>query len=942
MLLLLCCFLGLTPSKADPATSSKNQETETQVLMLSGQSREDAVLWDFHLSAGRGSGVWTKIAVPSCWEQEGFGAYNYGGNHQGRRSDQAPLSEERGTYRRTFDAPLAWRGQAVFIVFDGVFTDADVRINGVPLTPLHQGGFYSFSYDLSALLRYGTVNALEVVVDRNSSNASVNKAERIGDYWNFSGIFRPVWLEVRPPAHINSIGVDARADGTLNVSARISGPMDNKTQLSIQCIDTAGNPLGGPVVREVPQGAETVEIQTRILGVKTWSAETPDLYTLVLTLEDRGHILHTLRKQIGFRTFEVRAGDGLYLNGSRIVLKGVNRHCFRPDTGRTLSRADSLADILLIKGMNMNAVRMSHYPPDRHFLELCDEQGLYVLDELAGWQGSYDTPTATRLVKELVERDQNHPSILFWDNGNEGGWNTAVDDEFARWDIQKRPVLHPWALFRGMNTAHYRTYDEHLALTREKDIYMPTEFLHGLYDGGIGAGLKDYWKAMKESPRFAGGFFWAFSDEGVARTDQGGRIDNNGNTAPDGIVGPHGEKEGSYFAVQEIWSPIQLSLPEQLEDSFSGIIDVENNYDFTRLSDCSFTWKLLSFPNPESPEVAALELANGRCEAPALAPHTKGQLQVDLPATWRQADCLQISATGPEGNHLWTWSAQVKAYTSESKTSANSQAPLNTDPVRIQKEPGRWILSTPKLRLAIDERTGLLAEVRKEGRLLPLTRGPKVIVALRQDRSFPPLLPEDKLTKLTVKNEGLNAVVEASYAGCMKSTRWSLTPLGILSLNFQYIYEGKADLLGINFESAESAVQAKQWLGRGPYPAWRNRTEGGLLDVHTSEYNNPIPGETYVDAAPFKGFFHSWKWLRLRTTGGDFSVINASQFPYLGLYRLQDGIAGLYDLPELGIAALLTVPAQRNKFHSDDQLGPSSQTPDFTGIQSGELIFDFK
>ena len=112
-------------------------------------------------------------------------------------------------------------------------------------------------------------------------------------------------------------------------------------------------------------------------------------------------------------------------------------------------------DVRLIKEMNMNAVRMSHYPPDAHFLEACDELGLYVLDELAGWQGSYDTPTATRLVGEMVRRDVNHPSILFWDNGNEGGWNTDVDGEFAKWDPQHRPVLHPWEKFSGIDTNHY-------------------------------------------------------------------------------------------------------------------------------------------------------------------------------------------------------------------------------------------------------------------------------------------------------------------------------------------------------------------------------------------------------------------------------------------------------------------------------------------------------
>ena len=158
--------------------------------------------------------------------------------------------------------------------------------------------------------------------------------------------------------------------------------------------------------------------------------------------------MHRRQDRFGFRTFEVRPGDGLYLNGRRIVLKGVNRHSFWPDSGRCLNEAVHRGDIALIQDMNMNAVRMSHYPPDEQFLELCDELGLYVLDELAGWQKPYDTDVGRKLVEETVTRDVNHPSILFWDNGNEGGWNTALDGEFARWDPQGRPVLHPWATFQ--------------------------------------------------------------------------------------------------------------------------------------------------------------------------------------------------------------------------------------------------------------------------------------------------------------------------------------------------------------------------------------------------------------------------------------------------------------------------------------------------------------
>jgi beta-galactosidase/beta-glucuronidase len=181
-------------------------------------------------------------------------------------------------------------------------------------------------------------------------------------------------------------------------------------------------------------GTGRIRISSRIDAPRLWTAETPNLYTLRLTLHQWPHVLHTVNERFGFRTFEVRNGQGFFLNGQRILLKGVGRHSFRPETGRALNPEDSYDDVRLIKSMNMNAVRMTHYPPDVAFLEACDELGLYVLDELSGWHHFHDTEVGRRLVREMVTRDVNHPSILFWDNGNEGGFNRDLDGEFALYD----------------------------------------------------------------------------------------------------------------------------------------------------------------------------------------------------------------------------------------------------------------------------------------------------------------------------------------------------------------------------------------------------------------------------------------------------------------------------------------------------------------------------
>lgn len=293
---------------------------------------------------------------------------------------------------------------------------------------------------------------------------------------------------------------------------------------------------------------------------------------------------------------EVVEADGIYVNGKRIKFKGVNRHSFYPSSGRTTSKELSIQHVKMMKDMNMNAVRMSHYPPDIHFLEACDSLGLFVIDEVCTWHSPHlDTEVGKKIVKETVIRDVNHPSILLWANGNETGWNTELDDDYAIWDIQKREVLHPWNIFRKTNTMHYPSYHIFAYDSYAKDkIYFPTEFLHGLYDGGHGAGLDDYWKQMWNMPLSAGGFLWDFADEAVVRTDKNNILDTDGNHAADGIVGPYGEKEASYFTIKEVWSPIFIEN-RFIKPSFNGVFRVENRYHFTNLNECKILAKWVQF-----------------------------------------------------------------------------------------------------------------------------------------------------------------------------------------------------------------------------------------------------------------------------------------------------------------------------------------------------------
>ena len=198
-----------------PCMGVQSKPYQTKVRYLSGTGKDDAVEWDFFCTGGRKSGQWTKVPVPSNWEQHGFGGYNFGRPHDETIN---PLAKEQGKYRLQFAVPADWRGRIVRLVFDGVMTDAEVWINGQSAGPTHQGSFYTFRYDITPLLKYGESNLLEVTVSKVSANESVNRAERFrADYWVFGGIFRPVYLESLPAAFIDWTAIDARADGSFSV-----------------------------------------------------------------------------------------------------------------------------------------------------------------------------------------------------------------------------------------------------------------------------------------------------------------------------------------------------------------------------------------------------------------------------------------------------------------------------------------------------------------------------------------------------------------------------------------------------------------------------------------------------------------------------------------------------------------------------------------------------
>jgi hypothetical protein len=897
----------------------------TEIKYLSGTGSNNTVNWQFYCTDGMKSGKWTTIAVPSCWELQSFGKYDYGFAKDDVRG------KEQGLYKYEFDVPVYWESKNVNLVFEGVMTDADVRINGRSAGPIHQGAFYAFKYDITSLLNYGSKNLLEVTVSKHSVNESVNAAERRGDYWIFGGIFRPVYLEALPQHHIEHIAIDARADGSLTADIHTEGVPD---KVSLQLYGKGDLPFGKPVSANWGRSPNTYILKTKFSLPKLWTPESPNLYKAVFTIYRSGKALHTVSKNIGFRTVEVKQRDGIYVNGVKVKMKGVNRHSFYPTTGRTTSKQLSIDHVLMMKDMNMNAVRMSHYPPDDHFLDVCDSLGLFVLDELAGWHGHYDTPTGTKLVKEMVDHDVNHPSIVMWANGNEGGHNFDLDHLFDAYDIQKRVVIHPWQLFNGIETQHYRQYNYGIAnYNAGREIVMPTEFLHGWFDGGHGAGLEDYWEQMWHDPLSAGGFLWDLADEGVVRKDLNDSIDTDKFRGADGIVGPFGEKEGSYYTIKEVWSPVYFEKKE-ITDDFDGAFNIENRYFYTNISQCKFNWSLKSFQN------ASLNQTKVTIAAPNIRPGQKGVLEIKLPANWKAYDVLYVTAFGNDGKEIFTWSFPIVKPVAFAKKLLRSNS---NGKISIAETDSSFHIAANGVQIRIHKQNGSLIEVKNSKGAIPFNNGPVVQEAVNNFSDFKPRFNADTL------------IIESKFdrRKSYNTLQWTIYPSGIIKMQVHYFpAEYYTWFDGVNFSFPENQIKAVEYMGNGPYRVWKNRIKGNRFGIWNKQYNNTETGESWL-YPEFKGYHSNMYWCRFITTTQPFTVYTENEDLFLRLFTPAFKTDQWHNyepiFPTGDISFMQGIPSIGTKSQTAESTGPMGMKNSFYDYEKDPnrsltitLYFDFR
>lgn len=560
---------------------------------------------------------WAKMPVPGIWERNGYGDPIYRSRFYPWANQvelNPPAVEVRnnyvGSYRRTIGVPAEWKGREIHISIGAVTSNVYLWVNG-KFVGYSEDSRIAAEFDITRFIVPGAENLIAMQVYRWSDGTWLEDQ----DMWRAAGISRDVVLYTRLPTHIEDIWItpdltNEYRDGILDIEVGIKGA----AVLEAELLDENGNPVGGFSAR--PAGGK-ISRRMEIASPAKWSAEEPNLYTMLFTLKNtRGEVLEVIPQKVGFRKVEIRDRQ-LWVNGKPLLIKGVNRHESDPQTGYLVSRQRMEQDVRMMKELNINAVRTSHYPNDPYFYELCDEYGLYMVCEANveshgmdyGERSLAKNPLFGKAHLErnsrMVEKFKNHPSIIVWSMGNEGG-NGINFEKVYNWIKQRdpsRPVQYEQS-HQEWNTdivvPMYWSPDriEKYALDNDPRPLILCEYAHAM--GNSMGNFKEYCDLFRKYPCLQGGFIWDFVDTPFREYSTDGRMyftyggdygrylptkqnfNTNGVLNADRGFNPHA------YEVRKMYQPIQTA-PSDLPN---GVIEVYNENLFTDLSDCYLEWGL--------------------------------------------------------------------------------------------------------------------------------------------------------------------------------------------------------------------------------------------------------------------------------------------------------------------------------------------------------------
>jgi beta-galactosidase len=833
---------------------------------------------------------WKQIAVPSNWEFQGYGVPVYVNipYEWTKNPDPPDIPHDYnpvGSYRQHVNIPETWNGKQVFIHFGAVKSAFYLWINGEKVG-YSQDSKTPAEFNITDYIKPGS-NLLAVEVYRWSDGSYLE----CQDFWRISGIERDVYLYARPQVYIRDYFANTGlttdytdGDFKLNVDVLNCGSKKaKKITLRAKLINADGKSAVASFSEEIDLNKKEnrqILFEQVIPKPRKWTAETPDLYTLVLSVYNmEGICEEAVSCKVGFRTSEIKNGL-LLVNGVPVTIKGVNRHEHDPVTIHVISEKSMIEDIRLMKQFNINTVRTCHYPNDPRWYELCDQYGLYVIDEAnieshgmgydpdrtLGNDPRFMTAHLAR-VQSMLERDKNHPSVIIWSMGNEAGDGVNFDTCY-NWIKQRDPSrpIHYERAELGRNTDIYcPMYPdvEYLAEYASKPQARPLimcEYAHAM--GNSTGNLQEYWDVIESHPQLQGGSIWDWVDQGIQQKDDKGRI----YYAYGGDFGPPGTPSDSNFCINGLVLPDRRPHPALYEvkkvyqyigikpaDGSFGKISIKNKHDFISTKNLDINWQLVG---------DAQVIASGIIEQPDIAPKGEKPYDLSLPAVQPLPGVeyfLNFSVTTREPSGLIPKGHEV----------ASEQIPMpwktEVTPVRDKafletiwsKDRKMLTVSGVGFIVNFDTLTGSMTSLEFNGTQF-LNRGPEPnFWRAPTDNDFGNRMQK----RCAVWKEASKVRVLKSFKvvkpakGEVHVTANFLLGKSLIPYKLTYLIYGTGDIIisgeidpgavklpelprfGMNFRMPAEFSQVK-WYGRGPFENYQDRHTASFVGVYESTVND--------------------------------------------------------------------------------------------------------
>ena len=822
---------------------------------------------------------WKTLPVPGHWELHGFAEPKY----------DSDTDAGLGLYRRIFRVANPWQGRRAFLRFDGVLFGMTVYVNGKQVGEW-ASSFNPVTFDITdALLPGGAENVLAVRVTTRSKGWDFDTM----DCWGLAGIFRDVTLFALPQIHLS------------DYTARTTLQSDGTAELELQAVasaaaDVAGRLIapGGKVAGEFrmtlgPDGRGSTRLTIR--QPRLWTAETPSLYHLELDLQSGGRVVQHYTDRIGLR--QVTTQDGiLRLNGKAIKLRGIDHHDIWPEEGRVATEERMRRDLELIRAANINFIRTSHYPPHPRFIEICDEMGIYVDDEVPFIHGrqnlkdpAYQEVLLTR-ARATVMRDKNRPSIILWSVGNENPINELGLNagKLVKQLDPTRPITYPtmgsyfkdhyqeFPDFADLYSPHYpnpkniRDYAD--KLTRP---IVVTEYAHERGIARSGVGVQDIWEAMYHAPRVAGGAVWMFQDQGLLRAaadrnsvqngdlmvwlDEHRYYDTHGYYAVDGIVYSDRTPQIDYWQVRKVYSPVQVQ--EQILPAKPGAqrvsLHVENRFDFRSLAGIQLNWALTRNRTTLQSGVVALGATAHGTETVPIALTLPENLASDV-------FVLELRCVDEAGRQFHERSIRLDTAADGARWAALKASMPSSEP-SLEVSESLISVRHASYQLRLDRRSGQCSILDSGGATVASAFGPHTgrvltINELGKQREGEKthwrgeLLTEVSQLKTAAQKtpDGVIVTVSGVYPrpGVPQESvegecRLLFTRSGAIEVSYRYVpVESSGIFVETGFAVAvPSALSEFRWLGQGPYAGYPGKdrlNEYGLF--HLNREDQYFPG----------------------------------------------------------------------------------------------------